>query len=519
MSKINKSQPLTLLILAAGYGRRMGPFSRMINKSLVPYQNRALISHIMDRFPKDTRFVIALGHLAQQVQDYVSQVHADRSVTFVDVPDYAESHTGPATTIRHCRPHLPDQFMWITCDTLFNFDYASRLDHNWIGVYPVDQNISSDYCWVRRDGDQIRQVLNKVPGQSAVDAFIGLMYVHGPEYLDNLDQLAARETYEGFEQNLDVRAHTVLDWQDFGTYEKWQQQTHNETAASLVKPNEIFYHDNQLIIKYFADEQMAQNRANRALSNQVCMPDQVRAVGHFLMHRWVNGSNLYQQLTLDLFDQLLIWCEQQLWQQPISVDAAECRQRAAQFYRAKTLERLDQFRVKYTDWSECLTVNGRDVNTIDYYLERLDWVNLIEHTQWRFIHGDLQFDNIIYDADLEKFTAIDWRTDFAGDIYGDLYYDLAKLLGGIRLSYLRVRQGQVGYQEAAGSASIEFLPVDSSDQYERRLEQWVLEHDLDWRKVLDLVPLIYLNMSPLHEAPFDKYLVALAQWYWSQRIA
>lgn len=509
----------TLLILAAGYGRRMGPFSRMINKSLVPYRGRALISHIMDQFPKHTHFVIALGHLAQQVRDYVGQVHPDKSVTFVDVPDYAEEHTGPATSIRHCRAHLPDRFMWITCDTLFEFDYASRQDHNWIGVYPVDQAISADYCWVRRDGDQIRQVLNKVPGDSAVDAFIGLMYVHGPEYLDNLDRVQARETYEGFEKDLSVRAHTVLGWQDFGTYEKWQQNSQSATAQSLAKPNEIFYHDSGQVIKYFADEKTIQDRLGRARINPACMPDHVRAAGHFLMHDWVSGSNLYEQLTPALFDRLLDWCERDLWLQPSDINSSECQQRATAFYRAKTMERLDQFRVKHTDWSECLTVNDRAVETIDYYLEHLDWSRLIGCTDWRFIHGDLQFDNVIHDPATNKFTAIDWRTDFAGDVYGDLYYDLAKLLGGIRLSYLRVRQGQLDYTERSGSAVIGFLPVDGAAHYEQRLERWVRERGLEWSKVQDLVPLIYLNMSPLHEEPFDKYLVALAQWYWSHRIA
>ena len=53
-----------------------------------------------------------------------------------------------------------------------------------------------------------------------------------------------------------------------------------------------------------------------------------------------------------------------------------------------------------------------------------------------FIHGDLQFDNIIYNKKLNKFILIDWRQDFAGQIeFGDLYYDIAKLYGGILLNY------------------------------------------------------------------------------------
>ena len=49
---------LTVLILAAGYGRRMGPFSRMVNKALIPYDNKPLISHIMEKFDVGTHLTI-----------------------------------------------------------------------------------------------------------------------------------------------------------------------------------------------------------------------------------------------------------------------------------------------------------------------------------------------------------------------------------------------------------------------------------------------------------------------------
>lgn len=508
---------LTVLILAAGYGRRMGPFSRMINKGLVPYQDRALISHIIERFPADTtRFVIACGHLAQQVQDYVSNVHADKDITFVNITDYAEDHTGPATTIRQCREHLPGAFLWLACDTVFDFDYKDKLDHNWIGVYPVDQAISADYCWVRRDGDHIREVHNKVPGTSAVDAFIGLMYARDSQYLDNLDRVGALETYEGFVQDLPVRAHTVYQWLDFGTYEKWQEITAQDPEHSFVKPNEIFYHDNGSVIKYFSDETNVSRRVVRAQANPGCMPKNLRAAGHFLIHDWVDGDILYNQITPDLFKRMLDWCERSVWHRPEQVDLAACQAKAKQFYHDKTLERANQFRVKYADWSECLTINSQTVESIDYYLERLDWHMLTTLTDWRFIHGDLHFDNVIYDPDSERFTCIDWRTDFAGDVLGDLYYDLAKMLGGIRLSYLGVKQGDLHYQEQAGTATIQIPSVDQAEVYESILEQWARAQGLHWPKVQALVPLIYLNMSPLHEEPFDKALIALSQLYFSR---
>ena len=153
----------------------MGPFSRMINKGLIPYKDKPLISHIIDQFPKDSKFVIACGHMGQQVKDYVGTVHSDKNLVFVDIPDYSEGNTGPATTVRHCAEHLRGGFVLLACDTLFEFNYQNKLDHSWIGVYPVDSTLAKDYDWVERDGDDIVEIHNKEPSGHAVDAFVGLM--------------------------------------------------------------------------------------------------------------------------------------------------------------------------------------------------------------------------------------------------------------------------------------------------------------------------------------------------------
>ena len=405
---------LTVLILAAGYGRRMGPFSRMVNKGLVPYGDKPLISHIIDRFPKDTHFVIACGHMGQQVHDYVGTVHRDKNVTFVNIPDYSEGNTGPATSIRHCAEHIRGGFLWLACDTIFDFDYTTRMDHNWIGVYPVDSTISQDYCWVRRDGDHIVDVYNKETSPTAVDAFIGLMYCKDDEYLNNLIARDAKETYQGFD-GLELKAHTVLNWLDFGTYDKWHEINNAMPENSFVKPDELFYHDNDKVIKYFSKEDHVNSRVVRALANPACMPTHIKAVGNFLIHDWANGDIMYNQLNPDLFRKMLNWCETSVW---VKVDDTVDNFWACnKFYKEKTLERWNQFRIKYADWGECCVVNRREVDSIDQYLGRIDWDWLCKTTDWCWIHGDLHFDNTIYDQDTNEFTAIDWRTDFAGEIH------------------------------------------------------------------------------------------------------
>ena len=504
---------LTVLILAAGYGRRMGPFSRMVNKGLIPYDNKPLISHIIDKFDTDTKFVIACGNMGQQVKDYVSAVHTDKQIVYVDIPNFSEGNTGPATTIQYCTKHIEGAFFWLACDTLFEFDYKDKLDHNWIGVHPVDSNIAQDYCWVEREGESITMINNKKPSTLAVDAFIGLMYCVDSTYIENLKNANAKEAYEGFADNLKLRAHTVRGWKDFGTYEKWVELSQDLKEMSFPKPNELFYKDNNKIIKFTTDSVLTDKKVNRALLNPQVMPNGIRRSGQFLVYDYVDGDIIYTQLTPDLMSKLLTWCNDSLWKTKWFPNT---RQICEDFYFKKTQDRLQQFRVKYTDWSEPCTVNGQSVQPIDYYLSKIDWNELCTNTQWAFIHGDFQFENVIYNPSNDEFTCIDWRTDFGGNSYGDVYYDIAKMLGGMLLDYQAVKADKLEYTEHADSAVLNDCSIADADLYVSMLRDFCDGHNIDYKKVMLLVPIIYLNMSPLHEAPFDKYLFALAQLHFER---
>jgi len=506
MKNTNK---LTILILAAGYGRRMGPFSRMINKSLVPYNNKPLISHIIDKFPKDSKFIIACGHEGQQVKDYLENVHKEKNISYVDIPNFNEDDTGPATSIRQCASVLPDKFLWITCDTLFEFDYEDKLDHSWIAVSPVDSSISEDYCWIKRDGNKIVETRNKEKSNKAVDAFIGLMYLNDRRFLNKLIDRDAKDVYTGFD-NIDLHAYTVKQWQDFGTYEKWQEISEGLPEVSFPKPDELFFHDNNKVIKFTTNKTLAKLKYNRAILNPDCMPKNIVYTDHFLFYDYAPGEIFYNYLTPSKFELFLSWAKNKLWKDSfyISQDAND------RFYRLKTLERLEKFRIKYNTWAEFNIVNGTQVKSINDYLDTIDFDWLAKDTRWTFIHGDMQFDNII--CNNNKFTAIDWRTDFAGEMYGDIYYDLAKMLGGLYLNYKMVKQHDFEYYEMSNRIWIEIPAVDDIEIYEAMLESWVINNSLNWKKVKTLVPLIYLNMAPLHEAPFDKFLIALSQLHFSQ---
>jgi thiamine kinase-like enzyme len=141
--------------------------------------------------------------------------------------------------------------------------------------------------------------------------------------------------------------------------------------------------------------------------------------------------------------------------------------------------------------------------------------NVIESINWNLlctggivseIHGDLQFDNIIYDRN-GKFKLIDWRTSFGEQArVGDLYYDLGKLLGGIRMDYSQIKKGNFTFYSSGNHHNYSFVSCTNAPTLEKKLSEFCIEHQYDLERIRSLVALIYLNMSPLHTRPFSDLL-------------
>lgn len=504
----------TVVILAAGYGSRMGPFSRMINKALVPYNNKPLISHIIDKFNFPCKFIIACGHLGNQLKDYVTAVHENKDIIFVDIKDYSEKTTGPASSLLQCEKYIENNFLVITCDTLFEFDFSDKLDKNWIGVYPADSTVSKDYCWVKRNGNKIVYITNKEKSDIAVDAFIGLIYCKDKTYLNNIKKTNAKEFYTAMLDNLNLEAYTVYNWKDFGTHEKWAKLNCSNNL-SLTKPNEIFYMDNNKVVKFNVDSTITANKYNKALQNKECMPKNIKLCNQFLVHEIVEGDILYPQITISLFKKLLLWANNLLWVRCKKDNAYNLNK---QFYYQKTIDRLIQFRIKHKNWSEPNQINETNTQNIEYYLDKIDWELICSTTEWAFIHGDFQFENIIYNNVYDKFTCIDWRPDFASDYNGDIYYDIAKVAAGIYCNYQLVRSKLLLTEIDQNKIILNLFPIKDHEIYISLLKSFCEENNLSWNKVELLIPLVYLNMSPLHETPYDKYLISLSQLFFSRSI-
>jgi thiamine kinase-like enzyme len=507
----------SVCILTAGTGKRSGPSAHIINKCLLPYKGRAIISHLIDHFTLDTPIVIALGYKAEQVRAYLALMHPDRNFMFVEVDRFVGEGTGPGYSLACCKKSLPGPFYFIAGDGVFDH-IPNHHDKNWLGVSTPNGEDVSDYCNIAYSpvSGLANALFDKVTppkgSPNIVGIFTGLMFITDVVvFWEGLERNAPttneRQIAQGFSSLVDAGNLycEVVSWRDLGTFEHYKAALNEPFDFS--KTEEFIYFSDTRIVKFFANENIVAQRVKKTDHLPDAFPKIIGRKGQFYAYEKVTGKTAYEMLDGRLVDKFLTWMKRGVWK---PYDAAPGRIEAlcVDFYREKTAQRLAAYKKKYPDIAEARTVNGKSVNSIDKLLEKLP-ASLIAGLPV-FIHGDLQFDNIITDG--ENFTLIDWRQDFAGETaFGDWYYDLAKLLGGIYLNYDYIKQGFMRFDQQEDVVWMDFAMREQAHAYARQLRVFVENEELDFKRVEILRGLIYLNMSPLHHTPFDRLLYALAQ--------
>ena len=144
-------------------------------------------------------------------------------------------------------------------------------------------------------------------------------------------------------------------------------------------------------------------------------------------------------------------------------------------------------------------------------LNQIDWKWISSGLAGRF-HGDFHFENILYSKSNKKFTFLDWRQDFAGNLsIGDIYYDLAKLMHGLIVNHGIVVKNQYSASWKEGEIKFDIQRKQSLAKCEQRLNAWLLENNYDPKKVKVLTALIYLNIAALHHYPYSLLLYGLGK--------
>jgi NDP-sugar pyrophosphorylase family protein len=513
-----KSKKAKVCILAAGIGSRMSDYSLKLNKGLLPVDDVAIISRIIDVFGEEYEFVIACGHLSEQVKNYIKIAHPKLLVKFVDVQPYTGPGSGPGYSLKSCKQAIGDSpFFIVVNDGVFKSDIKNDINTNWVGVFNCAAQDAHNYSVVEHANDKVFNIINKQKQTKDKDAFTGVCFIRDFETFWNF--YFQQESESGLEvhflsallalarnDKLNIRK---IDWRDFGRKELYETYLKSVNTYDFSKQDECIYFYKDKVIKFFSDQEIVNKRVKKSSLKKQLFPKEILAEGQFYSYSKVLGHTLYLTEEKEIFRKFLHWCETDLWIK-LDFDKVIVKKACEKFYQQKTYDRLNLFKNKYPDYF-IRNVNGKEVFGIEKYLEKLDWEDILNGLP-SYMHGDLQPDNIIVQSNSAGFKLIDWRHEFGGYVeWGDLYYDLSKLMGGLYLNYSSIKKNGVQYQEADDkSVKILYLADEWSTSRIKILEEFIISRGYSLKKVKTLMPLIFLNMAPLHKAPFDKYLMALS---------
>ena len=151
---------------------------------------------------------------------------------------------------------------------------------------------------------------------------------------------------------------------------------------------------------------------------------------------------------------------------------------------------------------KAITIEKKEFTYRGKTLEELKQLNIREFA--RLVKANERRTVLRQSEELQKFVLIDWRHEFGGLMnVGDIYYDLSKLYKGIILSDELIKEGRFTFDISGNSVYYNYFLNSSLMDAKEDYEDFIKENGFDLDKVKIITAISLLNMSPLHNYPFN----------------
>ena len=509
-----------VVIPTAGIGSRLKEYTRHINKSLVSIANRPIISHLIEQFPQDCEFVIALGHKGDLVRDFLELAYPDRIFFFANVDPFEGQGSGLGLSLLACEKYLQEPFIFLSCDTLVK-EIIPEPDRDWMGFSKI-RDLAQYRTLKVTDGD-VNEICEKDVIKENLKGYIGLAGVYNYEkfwhamHAGGVLAINQGEAY-GMKSILESNNITAnaFTWFDAGNIEsiKITREVYAEKGKPniLEKENEAIWFIKNNVIKFSADIDFISNRIKRAKELKGFVPNINSYKTNMYCYEKINGEVLSNIINPAIFELFLEKCKNFWLKKILSLKEKKFfENNCLDFYKKKTLERVELFYKNFNKKDNATIINGELIPSLQDLFNQIDWNWLSRGLAGRF-HGDFHFENIFYSKYDKKFIFLDWRQDFAGDLsVGDIYYDLAKLMHGLIVNHGIVINNQYNVSWKDNEIKFDIQKKQNLVECERRLNAWIQENGYDLKKVKVLTALIYLNIAALHHYPYSLLLYGLGK--------
>jgi len=511
---------MIVFIPSAGRGTRVKNYTKSLNKALIKYKDKAIISHIIDYYPKEYEFVIGLGHEGQKLKDYIKLAHPDKNLKFYFVSDYKTKYSGLSLTIKEGMRYLNKPFIFHANDTYVEGKFSKLKIYKDKNVILVNKNTNyRDYRSVTIDSSNnitdVHDKENKKVRTKNRYSYVGIMCVNDYKVFKNIIKKSYNEDGEFKfieEYNSFINAKVVNNWIDFGSKNTLEKIIKKDPY--LEKNDEEIFFNNNIVLKYDNDSNKIKNRIIRSKYLKKFIPKDIKYLNNFLSYKFIRGELLSQDYSK--FKEFIIWAEKNLWKR-IKLKSKEkinFQNDCKEFYKDKTFKRVKIYSNKLMKLDKIKNINNRKINGINFMLNKVKW-NKISMGIASMNHGDLHGSNIIFNG--KNFYLLDWRESFNNNVrYGDIYYDLAKIKHGLIVNHEYVQKDKFELKINRNLAKISIPQnlkmTDAINFYDRYLEiNNYSSYNVDF-----LTSLIFINIAPLHQGRYSEFLFLLGKYKLSE---
>ncbi len=464
-----------IIVQAGGKGTRLGYLTMNKPKALVPVENLPMIFHLFRKYP-EKKFLI--------IGDYKKEVLREYLWAFADVKYHVidAEGTGTCSGIRQAISHIPEEepFMLVWSDLILPKDF--RLPEE----YEAEENRTrGDYIgisktfscrWSYSQGGFMEE-------ESQEHGVAGFFLFSEKKRLKEVPQ--SGELVRWMQQReMKFQEISLAGTREFGLIEEYEK-----LAREKCRPFNRITREGDVLIKKPVDFQGEKLAARERRWYERAQELYIRALPRIyttapLKMEYIHGKNIYEcQLPYKEKRRTLQKLVDALNQLHEAVRIPTDPFSIKEVYFHKTMERL----VKIEDLvpfarERYICINGKQCRNVFFYKRELEKrLEAIICEDFRFIHGDCTFSNLMIREDGEP-VMIDPRGYFGfTELYGDVRYDWAKLYYSIVGNYDRfnlrefaLEIGEKGVLLEVSSNGWEdmehdFFEMTGADEYEIRL--------------------------------------------------
>ena len=508
----------TVCILTSGTGSRLENYTKKKNKALLSLNKKSILSRIFKNFPSNSNFILSIGYKGDQVRDFVKIHHPELNVKFVKIKNYNGSGSGPGLSLFKCKKFLQKPFFFVSCDTIWKKKIFNINKYNWMGSFSSSKINTKNYCNLISKKNTIFKIIDKkkIISNKSTSIFVGLAFIKDYKFFwEGLKPKILKEPQVSLGFNNILKKKNIkkidIDWEDTGTKKNYEDLILKYEKYNFNKDNQQLFISSERVTKFFSEKKTISNLYKKAISKKNIFPKNIKIKNHFISYDYVDGVTLYNHYNIKTFKLLLKFLENNLWNDKTN-KTKDYSKICKNFYLNKTKKRIKIFKSKHPFLDKSGYIyKGSKILKINDIFKEIDWKHIFNGVP-NFIHGDLQFDNILLKKN--NFTLIDWRPNFGKNLLiGDRYYDLAKLLGGLVINYDLIKKNEFKFKINKNKINLIIPHRDKTNELISFFENYLRNKGFDINKVRIITGLIFLNMAPLHHDPFDKLLFVYGKYF------